>query len=270
MSAFAGPGSGIAAPATTHRTAAVASPFDDGGEASAEAGERVVRAVALPAALLTAWMAVRAMPAAVRMLAMWVHETGHAVAAWVSGYLAWPGPWFTPMSQDRQWPFSLLLLSLMAFGAWRAYDTRRPRLAALAVAGIVVTLVCTVLLRQGQAQQFIVFSGDGGCLLLGTMLMLSIYVPADHPLRRDHTRWGLLGLGALAFMDALAVWSGPLGRLPFGENENGLSDASVLTEMYGWSVVALQRRYLTLACVCLGLLAAVYVAGLLERRTTIR
>ena len=38
-------------------------------------------------------------------------------------------------------------------------------------------------------------------------------------------------------MDAYAVWSGPLDRLPFGENENGLSDPSVLTEVYGWGLL---------------------------------
>ncbi len=55
-------------------------------------GERTARALALPLALLFAWLAVRGSPGAVRMLAMWVHESGHAVAAWLCGYTAWPEP----------------------------------------------------------------------------------------------------------------------------------------------------------------------------------
>ena len=63
-------------------------------------------------------------------------------------------------------------------------------------------------------------------------------------------------------MDAYTVWSGPIDRLPFGENENGLSDPSVLTEMYGWSVLTLINRYGQLAHACLALLAVVYVSAL--------
>ena len=78
---------------------------------------------------------------------------------------------------------------------------------------------------------------SGAVRMLGTMLMLTVYAREDHPVRRNQLRWGLLAIGALAFMDAYAVWSGPLDRLPFGENENGLSDPSVLTEVYGWGLL---------------------------------
>ena len=37
----------------------------------------------------------------------------------------------------------------------------------------VAVLACSAWLRPGQAQQFIVFSGDGGSLVLGTLLMRS-------------------------------------------------------------------------------------------------
>src|SRR5207249_12184548 len=46
----------------------------------------------------------------------------------------------------------------------------------------------------------------------------------------------------------------------FGDNENGMRDPSVLTEMYGWSVsVLMNRNYL--AMFCLMVLAAVYAMG---------
>ena len=92
--------------------------------------------------------------------------------------------------------------------------------------------------------------------------MLTVYAREAHPIRRDHLRWGLLVIGALAFMDVYAVWSGPIGRLPFGENESGLSDPSVLTEVYGWSVIGLVKRYNQLAYACLAVLLAVYLAAI--------
>lgn len=105
----------------------------------------------------------------------------------------------------------------------------------------------------------------GGGLVLGTMLMLTVYAREEHPIRQDHLRWGLLVIGALAFMDVYTVWSGPSDRLPFGENENGLSDPSVLTELYGWSLPTLIKRSGQLAHACLALLVVVYVAALYDR-----
>jgi hypothetical protein len=66
-------------------------------------------------------------------------------------------------------------------------------------------------------------------------------------------------------MDVYAIWSGPIEGLPFGENENGLSDPSVLTEIYGWSLLTLINRYSQLAHACLALLVVVYVAALYDR-----
>src|SRR5215467_5354246 len=43
------------------------------------------RVLAFPCALLGAWIAVRIAPGLVRIFTMWVHESGHAVAAWVCG-----------------------------------------------------------------------------------------------------------------------------------------------------------------------------------------
>ena len=126
---------------------------------------------------------------------------------------------------------------MLAYGGYRAWQLQRWFWVTASACALLLVLFCTLVLRSGTAQQLIVFGGDGGGLVLGTLLMLTVYAREEHPIRRDHLRWGLLVIGALAFMDVYAVWSGPTNRLPFGENENGLSDPSVLTEMYGWSPI---------------------------------
>jgi hypothetical protein len=235
---------------------------------SAARNERIARAVALPLALLVAWLAVKGSPGAVRMLSMWVHESGHAVSAWLCGYLAWPGPWFTPVGSERSPSFIVLLVGVLAFGGYRAWQLQRWFWVAASGYALLLVLFCTLVLRSSTARQLIVFGGDGGCLVLGTILMLTVYAREEHPIREDHLRWGLLMIGALAFMDVYTVWSGPIGRLPFGENENGLSDPSVLTEMYGWSVLSLVNRYNQLAHACLALLVVVYLAGIYSQPPT--
>ena len=220
------------------------------------------RAVALPSALSFAWVAVRTAPGPVRLLAMWAHESGHAVAAWLCGFSAWPGPWFTPVGSERSPSLTVLLAGGLIYGGFRAWQ--QARWFRLAVCGVTLglALVCTVMLRPGPAQQVIVFGGDAGCLVLGSAMMLTVYARKEHPVRQGGVRWGLLVLGSLSFADAWAVWSGPLESLPFGENENGLSDPSVLTEVYGWSVLLLVRRYMQLAGLCLAVLGAAWVTGM--------
>jgi hypothetical protein len=224
--------------------------------------EQIARAVALPLALAFAWVAVNGSPGGVRMLTMWVHESGHAASAWLCGYAAWPGPWFTPVGTERSPVFTILLLALVAFGGYQAWQRQRRVWIAASAGTVLLILYCTMVLNAGKAQQLIVFGGDGGCFVIGTMLMLTVYAREDHPIRQEHVRWGLLVIGALAFVDAYTVWSGPIDRLPFGENENGLSDPSVLTEIYGWSVLHLINRYGQLARACLVLQAVAYVSAL--------
>jgi hypothetical protein len=231
---------------------------------SAARNERMARAVALPLALLFAWLAVRESPGAVRMLAMWVHESGHAVTAWLCGYMAWPTPWRTPVDMERSPSLTVLLVGLLVYGGYRAWQLERWFWIVASASVLLLVLFCTLALGPGKAQQLIVFGGDGGGLVLGTLLMLTVYAREEHPMRRDQLRWGLLAFGALSFMDVHAVWSGPIDQLPFGESECGLSDPSVLTEIYGWGLLTMISRYGRLAQACLALLAVVYVAGLYD------
>ena len=228
------------------------------------------RVLALPSALLGAWFAVKAAPGLVRMFSMWVHESGHAVSAWLCGYSAWPGPWFTPVASERSFTLTGLLVVLLVVGAYRAWQRERWFWVAAATVVLLVTLCGTLLLTAVKARQLITFGGDGGCLVLGTALMLTVYARPDHPLRRERLRWALLVLGALAFMDAYVIWSGSFDRLPFGESEHGLSDPSVLVEQFGWGVLLLVNRYIALARACFFVLAAAYIGGIMESVIALR
>jgi hypothetical protein len=226
--------------------------------------ELYVRALALPGALIGAHLATAVMPGPVRMFSMWVHESGHATAAWLTGFAAFPGPWLTPIDLERSLMVTLAVVGALAAGAYRAWESERWFWVGAAGAVMVMTLIGTFALHPLYARQLIVFGGDGGCFVLGSLLMLTMYARADHPVREERLRWVFLVFGALAFMDARATWfSGP-GAVPFGEDGRGFSDPSVLTELYGWSVMLLIDRYTQLATSCFVVLAAVYAAGLVS------
>jgi hypothetical protein len=220
-----------------------------------------VRALALPGALIGAGLATAVMPAPVRIFSMWVHETGHAVTAWMTGFSAFPGPWFTPVEDERSIAVTVILVGMLAAGAYRAWQIGRWFWFLAAAAVLLLTLWGTFGLHPLVARQLIVFGGDGGCFVIGSLLMLTLYARADHPMRQERLRWAFLVLGALAFMDARATWFGGAGAIPFGEDERGFSDPSVLTELYGWSLPALIGRYTQLATACFVVLAGAYAAG---------
>jgi hypothetical protein len=202
-------------------------------------------------------------------LSMWVHELGHAATAWLCGFPAFPGPWFTPTAQDRSAPFALLMLAGLGSATVWAFRSERPGLGKALASAVALQLFCTLLLPAESARQLIYFMGDGGCLVLGTLLMLTLYAPEGSALKRDWLRWGFLVIGAAAFADAFEQWwaarTDP-DRIPFGMNEGaGLSDPSVLSDRYGWSATQLVHRYVALGIVCLAVLAAAYLLGLRRR-----
>lgn len=221
------------------------------------------RIFALPAALLVGWLVARTgLSLAAGMLAMVLHESGHAVTSWLTGRWAVPMLWVTMHGEQRSWGIVIGLAAVICFLGYLAWRAERWRLVIAAGAALLVQIIFLSL----PAEQSIVFGGDGGALVLGTLLMAAFYVPRESAIYKGWgLRWGLLTIGALGFLHVFLMWTGPYENLPFGEIEGvNLSDPSLLTEMYGWSVIQLVDRYVRLGTICLMVLAALYLWGLVS------
>jgi hypothetical protein len=238
-------------------------------DASEQQLELRLRRFGIPVALAIAWVLVKSDLGHFVLrtfCSMWVHELGHAVAAWLCGYPAFPGAWRTFTAESRSPLLAVVLFAALAcavFWAWRA-----ERLGLVLAFGAValVQLLCTLALPAPRAQQLILFAGDGGALVLGTLLMLTLYAKEGSALKRDWLRWGFLAIGAASFADTFEQWWSARrdpDRIPFGMNEGvGLSDPSRLSENFGWSADQLVSRYLALGSLCLLVLACAYFFGL--------
>ena len=238
------------------------------------ATEKRIRAWAIPVALAGAFLATSTGPgrALVRIFfGMWLHELGHAVAAWLCGFVAVPGPWRTLTGSARSPLFVALVSAALIYAVVRSWTAGRRGAAIAAAFVLFLQIGCTLLPSARTAQAFIVFSGDGGCLVLGTLLMASLYAPAEGAIRRNWLRWGFLVIGAGGFADAFEQWLSARtdpDRIPFGMNEGvGPSDPSVLSDVHGWSASLLVHRYVALGCVCLAALAFLYLLALRRART---
>ena len=219
-----------------------------------------LRAAAIPGALLVA-LAFHAWPTGHFLqrtfLSMMIHELGHAATGWWCGFAALPTLWKTMIPEARGLVWLIVAAgeaALVVLG-WRA---RRVSLAIIGLA-LAALQLAAMNLPVERAHAWVIFGGDGGAMILGTLLMASFFVPK----LRDHgLRWGLLVIGAAAFVDTFATWwaaRSDTDAIPFGEIEGvGLSDPSKLTEDFGWSTSTMVHRYVTLGVVCLVALAAIY------------
>lgn len=232
---------------------------------------------ALPVALVVAWVLVKAPVGGslIRIfLSMWLHELGHATSAWLCGFPSFPGPWVTRTGETRSDVVFLLVATLLGALILRGWLNQRRSLMLLGVTGLVLQFVGTVWLSPSKAQQLITFGGDAGCLVLGSLLMASLYASRDSALRHGGLHWGLLFIGAASFMDAFSNWwaaRSDFANIPFGHIQGvGLSDPSKLVDVHGWSETELIRRYLWLGVACLAALAVLYAVGLYRARAELR
>lgn len=201
-------------------------------------------------------------------LSMMVHELGHAVTAWWSGFAAIPTVWKTLIPETRSTLIPIMIGALNLGCVYVGWKTERNRLLVLGV-GLGALQIIALNRSIEQARELITFGGDAGAMILGTALMMTFFVGPESKLRTNQLRWGFLVIGAAALVDTLATWwaaRSDHNAIPFGEIEGvGLSDPSKLAEEYDWTVRELVHRYTTVGVLCLAVLGiswawSVYVA----------
>jgi hypothetical protein len=157
----------------------------------------------------------------------------------------------------------------IVFDKYWAWKTERPHLIVASGALLVFQFICTRL-PYDRAQALIIFGGDGGSLVLGTVLMSTFYVRRDTAIYENSLRWGFLAIGAASFMDAYHSWSGREEDIPFGVQEGTQTDPSQLVETYGWTIQLLIHRYIQVAVACSIALTIIYIFGILQARKELK
>lgn len=183
---------------------------------------------------------------------MWLHELGHASAAWLSGHWALPLPWFT-FHFGRS-----VLMSAAVFGLafWLVVRGRRRAVPSLVWAGGALAVVALLAhaLKPTAQEQFFTFAGEAGAMVFGAGLATTFVFPPTVKALKGGLRWGWLALGTVAWADATHLWwlsRRDPANLPFGLEGGTTSDATKLVDQFHWDEAAMIARYLWLAGVCL-------------------
>jgi Zn-finger nucleic acid-binding protein len=206
-------------------------------------------------------------------LTMPVHELGHALTAWLTGYNAIPVLWMTITYTDSPGfiaPF-LLFAVILALGRYALIHNNK---LGLILVGILLLLqfIGTFILSPATSDMLITFGGDGVGIIIATLLMISFYYGKDTGLYKGALRWGFLMIGAAAFVDIYMVWFNSLGdmtKVPYGTTGGRFTDSYRLVEDYGWSFKQLINRYLYLGNLCFFILCVVYYQGLQKAKSIV-
>jgi hypothetical protein len=203
-------------------------------------------------------------------LSMPLHESGHAVTAWLCGFASVPMLWVTHTAEDRGLLTPIIVAAAILYTTVRAI---RAGNRGLMIAGFVLLglqFIGTLLLKTNTAHALITFGGDAGAMIFGTLLMSTFFYGKQTQLYKGSLRWGFLVIGAASFVDTFSTWWTAMHDytdIPVGEIEGvGLSDPARLLETYGWSQAALVHRYVGLGMLCLIALIVVWIWGIYQAR----
>ncbi len=205
---------------------------------------------------------------------VWMHEFGHATAAWLCGFRATPLPFgWTPVEPvySHFVYFGLLLMFGILFAVGWLERKVWPMVAAVALAGLQGYMTWRMP-EHRQEFWWSAFGGVGGEFYLSTLFMLFFWVQLPEKFKWGACRYVFFCIGATAFLNIWVRWGDvyrgleeiPFGSMINGEDDQG-GDMNKLMDGYGWKKFAIRRNYWLLGWGCwaaLGLRWALFVLRL--------
>jgi hypothetical protein len=154
---------------------------------------------------------------------------------------------------------------------WRAWVAEHRVASALGAGAILIQWVFAFALPFRVQEQWFLFGGCAGELLLSAAWMAMFHLRFSGKTRFDFWRWVLMFFGASVFGQAFGLWvaarrSGlaiPWGSM-WGEQSDG--DMDRLCDEFQWTTREISTRYFTLACVCAALVLGGFVLRAVLRK----
>jgi hypothetical protein len=194
-----------------------------------------------------------------------LHEFGHATTAWIFGFNAVPTFWKTVTAQSRGFICPFLLFLGIGLLANYGRKTKQTPWILLAVLLWVIQVIGISAFDNNTMRMLITFGGDGMGMILATVFMATFYLGKNTQHYKGQVRWGILFIGAAAFMDMfMSWWRGQydIDNIGYGLTGGMYTDAYLLINQYGWSWEEMISRHLYIGYACLTTLIVVYYLGI--------
>ena len=204
---------------------------------------------------------------------VWMHEFGHATAAWLCGFRATPLPFgWTPVEPTYS-PFVYFgLLGLFVILGVAGWLERK--LWAIGAAVALAGLQFYMTWKMPEFRQefwWSAFGGVGGEFYLSTLFMIFFWVQLPEKFKWGACRYVFFLIGATAFLNIWLRWGDiyrgreeiPFGSMINGEDDQG-GDMNKLMDGFGWKKFAIRRNYWLLGWGCWAALGLMWVLFVLR------
>ncbi len=221
-----------------------------------------------PLLLLLAWVAnLSPLGFFLKGFHVWMHEFGHATAAWMCGFRATPLPFgWTPVEPVHSHFVYGGLLAL--FGVLFIAGVKERKVwPMIAAAGLIGLQYYMTWVMSDLRQEFwwSAFGGVGGEFYLSTLFMMFFWVQLPDKFKWGACRYVFFFIGASAFLNIWLRWREvyrgieeiPFGSMINGEDDQG-GDMNKLMDGFGWSKFQIRRNYLMLGYGCWAALAVTW------------
>lgn len=205
---------------------------------------------------------------------VWMHEFGHATAAWLCGYRATPLPFgWTPVEPEHShfvYGGLLVLFGILFVAGWKERKVW-PMIAAVLL--VFLQFYMTWVVSEYRKEFWWgAFGGVGGEFYLSTLFMMFFWVQLPDKFRWGACRYVFFFIGATAFLNIWMRWGDvyrgieeiPFGSMINGEDDQG-GDMNRLMDGYGWTKFNIRRNYWLLGWGCwaaLGIMWALFALRL--------
>jgi hypothetical protein len=194
-----------------------------------------------------------------------VHEFGHALVGWFSGFNSIPTLWKTLIPEDRGFIAPVLLFASVCYLINFARLNGHGGLLLIGVLLLFLQFIGTFVLDKDTAQVLVTWGGDGVGMMLAIVLMAGFCFDKHTNWYTGYLRWGFAFIGAAAFADIVSPWwvsLNDLSAVPYGASGGNHTDTYKLINYYGWSMDSVINRYVTLSVVCMLVLLPFYIRGI--------
>lgn len=142
----------------------------------------------------------------------WIHEFGHAITSWLSGFPAIPvasglAPSFS-FSLDRFSVFVFITVCLILSSlAYFSLKERKPFPAILFILLILVQITMSFIISEKIYQKILLLMGHGGELIIPTLFIVAYFYQSIHKLRWDFFRYFFMLGSFYVLIHVLLNWN---------------------------------------------------------------